>query len=60
MDTKSGRLKLNSPINSEEYENLKNKKNTDLDLTDLRRDPEIGVMNEKSLKEYSAITRAKE
>jgi len=60
VDTQLGRLKLNSPINSEEYENLKNEKNIDLELTDQKWDPQTDVINEKLLKKYGAITTAKE
>jgi hypothetical protein len=60
VDNKSGRLKLDSPITAEEYQNLINKKNVDLELTDLRRDPQTGVRNAKSVKEANTIERAKE
>ena len=39
IDNKSGRLKLSSTITAEEYQNLINKKNVDLELTDLRQYP---------------------
>ena len=60
VDNKSGRLKLNSQITPEEYLDLINEKKMDLDLTDLRRDSQTGVMNEKGLREYNTIERAKE
>ena len=60
MENKSGRLKLNSPITPEEYRDLINQKTIDLELTDLRRDPQTGVMNAKSIEEYFTIEPAKE
>ena len=60
VDNKSGRLKLNSPITPEEYRDLINQKNIDLELTALRRDPQTGFMNAKSIEEYFTIERAKE
>jgi hypothetical protein len=51
VDNKSGRLKLNSPLTAEEYRDLRNEKKLHLELTDLRRDTEIGVMNRKSIAE---------
>jgi hypothetical protein len=52
VNNQSGRLKLNSLITPEEYVELTNPKNTDLELRDLRRDPQTGVMNEKSILKY--------
>ena len=60
VDNKSGRLKLSSTITAEEYQNLINKKNVDLELTDLRRDPQTDVRNAKSVKEANTMERAKE
>lgn len=61
MDKESGRLILNSPFTSEEYRDLINEKKLDLKLTDLKRDPETGVLNPKSMAEYcSTIECAKE
>ena len=59
VDNKSGRLKLSSTITAEEYQNLINI-NVDLELTDLRRDPQTGVRNVKSVKEANTMERAKE
>lgn len=56
----SGRLKLSSPITADEYNNLTNKKSVDLELTDLRRDPQTGVINDKAIKEAHTMERAKE
>nr|QUW40442.1 hypothetical protein [Haslea sp.] len=60
VENKSGRLKLSSSITSEEYQNLTNGKSVEFELTDLRRDPQTGVRNEKSIKEANTMERAKE
>lgn len=60
VDNKSRRLKLSSTITAEEYQNLIDNKNVDLELMDLRRDPQTGVRNAKSVKEANTMERAKE
>lgn len=60
VDNKSERVRLNSPITTEEYQNLINSKNKDVDLTDLRRDPQTEVRNAKSVKEANGMERARE
>lgn len=60
VDNKSGRFKLNSRVTPEEYNDLINNNNVDLDLTDLSRDPQTGVRNAKSIKEANTMERAKE
>jgi len=60
VDNTSGRFQIKSPITPEEYRNLTNKEKVELELTDLRRDPQIGIMNPKSLKEANTMKRAKE
>ena len=58
IENKSGRLKLSSAITAEECQNLTNEKTVELELTDLRRDPQTGVRNEKSKKEPNTMERA--
>ena len=60
VDNTSGRFQIKSPITSEKYRNLTNKEKLELELTNLRRDPQIGIMNSKSLKEANRMERAKE
>ena len=59
VDNTSGRFKIKSPITPEEYRNLTNKEKVELELTDLRRDPQTGVRNVKSVKEANTMKRAK-
>jgi len=60
VENKSRRVKLSSPITPEEFQKLTNEKSVELELTDLRRDPQTGVRNEKSIKEANTMERAKE
>ena len=55
-DAKTGRASLGSTITEQEYSKLK--KTGEIDLSDLRRDPETLVMNRKSVEEAAVLTRA--
>lgn len=57
-DTETGRSYLGSTLTEQEYSNLK--KTGEIDLSDLRRDPQTLVMNQKSIKEAEALSRAKD
>jgi hypothetical protein len=53
VDGKTGRSSLGSILTKEEYSNLK--KNGEINLSDLRRDPQTLVMNKKSSKNEAKI-----
>lgn len=57
-DTETGRSYLGSTLTEQEYSNLK--KTGEIDLSDLRRDPQTLVMNQKSIQEAEALSRAKD
>lgn len=57
-DTKTGRSYLGSTLTEQEYSNLKT--TGEIDLSDLRRDPQTLVMNQKSIQEAEALSRAKD
>jgi len=57
-DTETGRAYLGSTLTEQEYSNLK--KTGEIDLSDLRRDPQTLVMNQKSIEEAEALSRAKD
>ena len=49
---------MGSTLTEQEYSNLK--KNGEIDLSDLRRDPQTLVMNQKSIQEAETLSRAKD
>ena len=57
-DTETGRAYLGSTLTEQEYSNFK--KTGEIDLFDLRRDPQTLVMNQKSIQEAEALSRAKD
>ena len=57
-DTENGRSYLGSTLTNQEYLNLK--ETGKIDLFDLRRDPQTLVMNQKSIQEAEALSRAKD
>ena len=57
-DTETGRAYLGSTLTEQEYSNFK--KTGEIDLSDLRRDPQTLVMNQKSIQEAEALSRAKD
>lgn len=57
-DTENGRSYLGSTLTEQEYSNLK--KTGEIDLSDLRRDPQTLVMNQKSIQEAEVLSRAKD
>lgn len=57
-DTETGRPYLGSTLTEQEYLNLK--KTGEIDLSDLRRDPQTLVMNQKSIQEAEALSQAKD
>jgi hypothetical protein len=58
LNTKSGRLLIDTKLSDKEYASLQDDTSSRFDLTDLRRDVQTDVMNQKSLNEYDSITRA--
>ena len=58
INPKSGRLLLDTKLNDNEYAFLQKDTSSEFRLTDLRRDVQTHVMNQKSLLEYDSITRA--
>jgi len=58
VDVKTGRSCLGSTLTDQEYSNLKEMGR--IDLADLRRDPQILVMNQKGIKEAEVLSRAKD
>lgn len=57
-DIETGRAYLGSTLTEQEYSNLK--KTGEIDLSDLRRDPQTLVMNQKSIQEAEVLSRAKD
>nr|YP_003734626.1 hypothetical protein KrfoC_p116 [Kryptoperidinium foliaceum]ADI40411.1 hypothetical protein [Kryptoperidinium foliaceum] len=57
-DTETGRSYLGTTLTEQEYSNLK--KTGEIDLYDLRRDPQTLVMNQKSIQEAEVLSRAKD
>jgi hypothetical protein len=57
-DTETGRSYLGSTLTEQEYSNLK--KTGEIDLSDLQRDPQTLVMNQKSIQEAEVLSRAKD
>ena len=57
-NVKTGLAMLTSPLSDEEYSHLK--ENSELNLFDLRRDPQTLVMNRKGVSEADALYRAQE
>ena len=57
VDLETGRASLGSMITNEEYEHLK--VNSEINLTDLRRDPKTLAMNSKSVLEAETLMKAK-
>jgi hypothetical protein len=60
VNLKSGRLTVDTKLNKEEYASLQDETSNNFELTDLRRDVQTDVMNQKSLYEYDSMTRAVE
>jgi hypothetical protein len=58
LNTKSGRLLIDTKLSDKEYASLQDDTSSRFDLTDLRRDVQTDVMNQKSLNEYDSMTRA--
>jgi hypothetical protein len=58
LNTKSGRLLIDTKLSHKEYASLQDDTSSRFDLTDLRRDVQTDVMNQKSLNEYDSMTRA--
>lgn len=58
LNTKSGRLLINTKLSDKEYASLQDDTSSRFDLTDLRRDVQTGVLNQKSINEYDSLTRA--
>ena len=58
LNTKSGRLLIDTKLSDKEYASLQDDTSSRFDLTDLRRDVQTEVMNQKSLHEYDSMTRA--
>ena len=58
LNTKSGRLLIDTKLTDKEYASLQDDTSSRFDLTDLRRDVQTDVMNQKSLNEYDSMTRA--
>ena len=58
IDTTSKRLLIDTRLNENEYASLQDATSNRFDLTDLRRDVQTNVMNEKSRLEYDSMTRA--
>ena len=57
-DPKSGKVKVASRVTKEEYNHLK--KTGQLDLFDLRRNPQSRVMNQKGIQEAEILSRAQD
>jgi hypothetical protein len=60
LNAKSGRLLVDTKLNNEEYASLQDDTSSRFDLTDLRRDVQTDVMNQKSINEYDSMERAVE
>ena len=57
-DTENGRAYLGSRLTEQKYSNFK--KTGEINLSDLRRDPQTLAMNQKSIQEAEALNRAKD
>lgn len=57
-DSETGRAFLGSPLSKPEYSNLK--KTGELDLFDIRRDPQTLAMNQKGIREAEILSRAQD
>ena len=57
-DTKTGRSYLGSTLNEQEYSNLE--ETGEINLSDLRRNPQTLVMNKKSIQEADILSRAED
>jgi hypothetical protein len=55
LNTKSGRLLIDTKLSDKEYASLQDDTSSRFDLTDLRRDVQTDVMNQKSLNEYDSM-----
>lgn len=55
---KTSRAYLGSTLTEQEYSNFK--KTGEIDLSDLQRDPQTLVMNQKTIQEAEALSRAKD
>ena len=60
VNLNSGRLEIDTKLNKEEYTSLQDETSNRFELTDLRRDVQTDVMNQKSINEYDSVTRAVE
>jgi hypothetical protein len=58
LNTKSGRLLIDTKLSDKEYASLQDDTSSRFDLTDLRRDVQTGVLNQKSINEYDSMARA--
>lgn len=58
LNTKSGRLLIDTKLSDKEYASLQDDTSSRFDLTDVRRDVQTDVMNQKSFNEYDSMTRA--
>ena len=58
LNTKSGRLLIDTKLSDKEYASLQDDTSSRFYLTDVRRDVQTDVMNQKSLHEYDSMTRA--
>ena len=58
LNKKSGRLLIDTKLSDKEYASLQDETSSRFDLTDLQRDVQTGILNQKSINEYDSMTRA--